>query len=67
MILINAVRDADAQSSYSDYYVEKYKKSSDYYPARTRQRHHYRDLDNPEAQHRLWVTSNCELHLSKYS
>ena len=41
MILINAVRDADAQASYPDYYGGRSKKpSDDYYPARTRQRHH---------------------------
>lgn len=49
MILVNAVRDADQQASYPDYYVGQSQKPSDYYPARSRQRHHYRDLDYPAA------------------
>ena len=47
MLLVNAVRDADLKAGYPDYYVGQSKKPSNYYPARHRQRHHYRDLDNP--------------------
>lgn len=47
MLLVNAVRDADLKAGYPDYYVGQSKKLSNYHPARTRQRHHYRDLDNP--------------------
>ena len=49
MALVNAVRDADAGSSYPDYYTGESMRESDYPPARTR--HHkikpYQDLDNP--------------------
>lgn len=47
MLLVNAVRDADMKAGYPDYYVGQSRKPSDFFPARHRQRHNYRDLDNP--------------------
>lgn len=47
MALVNAVRDADLKAEYPDYYFGQSRKPSAFYPARNRQRHHYRDLDNP--------------------
>ena len=47
MTLVNAVRDADLKASYPDYYLGQSRKLSSHHPARNRQRHHYRDLDNP--------------------
>ena len=47
MLLVNAVRDADMKAGYPDYYVGQSRKPSEFLPARHRQRHQYRDLDNP--------------------
>ena len=48
MTLVNAVRTADAGSTYPDYYRGESTRESDFAPARKRHRQNaYRDLDNP--------------------